>query len=127
MTRPQTLAYGLADSPTGQLAWIVEKFKEWTNSGRELPEDAVARDDILTDVSIYWLTGTAGSSANIYYESMHSGDWPTRSRVPTGVAVFAEDIAIRRYAEQLNNIVHWSDFNDGRPLRRAGDARPARR
>jgi pimeloyl-ACP methyl ester carboxylesterase len=112
-TRPQTLAYALADSPAGQLAWIVEKFKEWTNSGHELPEDAVARDDILTDVSIYWFTGTAGSSANIYYESMHSGDWPTPSRVPTGVAVFAEDIAIRRYAEQLNNIVHWSDFDGG--------------
>ena len=112
-TRPQTLAYALTDSPAGQLAWIVEKFKEWTNSGHELPEDAIARDDILTDVSIYWFTGTAGSSANIYYESMHSGDWPTPSRVPTGVAVFAEDIAIRRYAEQLNNIVHWSDFDDG--------------
>lgn len=112
-TRPQTLAYALADSPAGQLAWIVEKFKEWTNSARVLPEDAVARDDILTDVSIYWFTGTAGSSANIYYESMHSGDWPTPSPVPTGVAVFAEDVAIRRYAERLNNIVHWSDFDDG--------------
>ncbi len=112
-TRPQTLAYGLADSPVGQLAWMVEKFKEWTNSGRELPEDAITRDDILADVSIYWFTGTAGSSANIYYESMHSGDWPTPSRVPTGVAAFAEDVAIRRYAEQLNNIVHWSDFDDG--------------
>ena len=113
-TRPQTLAYALADSPAGQLAWIVEKFKEWTNSGHELPEDAVARDDILTDVSIYWFTGTAGSSANVvYYESMHAHDWPTPSRVSTGVAVFAEDIAIRRYAEQLNNIVHWSDFAEG--------------
>jgi pimeloyl-ACP methyl ester carboxylesterase len=113
-TRPQTLAYGLADSPAGQLAWIVEKFKEWTNSSHELPEDAVARDDILTDVSIYWFTGTAGSSADVvYYESMHSADWPTPSRVPTAVAVFAEDIAIRRYAEQLNNIVHWSDFDEG--------------
>ena len=113
-TRPQTLAYALADSPAGQLAWIVEKFREWTNSGHELPEDAVARDDILTDVSIYWFTGTAGSSANVvYYEGMHSGDWPTPTPVPTGVAVFAEDIAIRRYAEQLHNIVHWSDFDDG--------------
>jgi epoxide hydrolase len=113
-TRPQTLAYALADSPAGQLAWIVEKFKEWTNSGHELPEDAIPRDDILADVSIYWFTGTAGSSANVvYYESMHSGDWPTPSRVPTGVAVFAEDIAIRRYAEQFNNVTHWSDFADG--------------
>jgi pimeloyl-ACP methyl ester carboxylesterase len=112
-TRPQTLAYALTDSPAGQLAWIVEKFKEWTNSGHALPEDAISRDEILTDVSVYWFTGTAGSSANIYYESMHSGDWPVPSGVPTGVAVFAEDIAIRRYAERANNIVHWSDFETG--------------
>lgn len=67
-TRPQTLSYALADSPAGQLAWIVEKFKEWTNSAHERPEDAISRDDILTDVSIYWFTGTAGSAANLYYE-----------------------------------------------------------
>jgi pimeloyl-ACP methyl ester carboxylesterase len=113
-TRPQTLSYALTDSPAGQLAWIVEKFQEWTNSGHQLPEEAISRDDILTDVSIYWLTQTAGSAANVtYYEAMHSGDWPTPSPVPTGVAVFAEDIAIRRYAEQANNIVHWSDFDTG--------------
>ena len=112
-TRPQTLSYGLNDSPAGQLAWIVEKFKEWTNTGHALPEDAVPRDEILADVSVYWFTGTAGSTANLYYESMHSGDWPTPSGVPTGVAVFAEDVAIRRYAESANNIVHWSDFETG--------------
>jgi pimeloyl-ACP methyl ester carboxylesterase len=112
-TRPQTLSYGLTDSPAGQLAWIVEKFKEWTNTGHALPEDAIPRDEILADVSVYWFTGTAGSTANLYYESMHSGDWPTPSQVPTGVAVFAEDIAIRRYAERANNIVHWSDFDTG--------------
>jgi pimeloyl-ACP methyl ester carboxylesterase len=112
-TRPQTLAYALTDSPAGQLAWIVEKFKEWTNSSHPLPEDAIPRDEILTDVSVYWFTGTAGSSANVYYESMHSADWPVPSGVPTGVAVFAEDIAIRRYAERANNIVHWSDFEAG--------------
>ena len=112
-TRPQTLSYGLTDSPAGQLAWIVEKFKEWTNSGHELPEDAIPRDEILANVSLYWFTGTAGSAANAYYENMHSGDWPVPSQVPTGVAVFAEDIAIRRYAERSNNIVHWSDFETG--------------
>jgi pimeloyl-ACP methyl ester carboxylesterase len=112
-TRPQTLSYGLTDSPAGQLAWIVEKFKEWTNTGLALPEDAIPRDEILADVSVYWFTGTAGSTANLYYESMHSGDWPTPSPVPTGVAVFAEDVAIRRYAERANNIVHWSDFDTG--------------
>jgi pimeloyl-ACP methyl ester carboxylesterase len=112
-TRPQTLSYGLTDSPAGQLAWIVEKFREWTNTGHALPEDAIPRDEILADVSVYWFTGTAGSTANLYYESMHSGDWPTPSPVPTGVAVFAEDVAIRRYAERANNIVHWSDFDTG--------------
>src|SRR5580700_3587571 len=112
-TRPQTLAYALTDSPAGQLAWNVEKFKEWTDPAAELPEDAVDRDRLLTDVSIYWLTATAGSSARLYYESMHSGDWPVPSGVPTGVAVFAEDIAIRRYAERTNNIVHWTDFETG--------------
>jgi pimeloyl-ACP methyl ester carboxylesterase len=112
-TRPQTLSYGLNDSPIGQLAWIIEKFKEWTNSDHALPEDAIALDEILTDVSIYWFTQTAGSSANLYYESVHGSDWPTPSQVPTGVAVFAEDISIRRYAEQGNNIIHWSDFEAG--------------
>lgn len=111
-TRPQTLAHGLSDSPAGQLAWIVEKFKEWTHGGG-LPQDAIDRDRILTNVMLYWLTGTAGSAANIYYESMHSSNWPTPSTVPTGVAVFAEDIAIRRYAERGNNIVHWSEFSRG--------------
>ena len=112
-TRPQTLAYGLTDSPAGQLAWIVEKFKEWSSASGELPEDAIPRDTILADISVYWFTRTAGSSANLYYESMHGKDWPTPTTVPTGVAVFGEDIAIRRYAERGNNIVHWSDFPVG--------------
>ena len=62
-TRPQTLAYSLADSPVGQLAWIVEKFKEWTNPAAPLPDDAVDRDQLLANVSIYWFTDTGGSSA----------------------------------------------------------------
>jgi pimeloyl-ACP methyl ester carboxylesterase len=111
-TRPQTLAYALTDSPVGQLAWIIEKFQGWTH-GSEVPEDAVDRDRILTNVMLYWLTGTAGSAAHLYYEGKHSGEWPAPSGVPTGVAVFAEDISIRRYAEQSNKIVHWSDFDRG--------------
>jgi epoxide hydrolase len=114
-TRPQTLAYGLTDSPVGQLAWIVEKFKEWTHPTAGLPEDSVDRDHMLTNVMLYWLTATAGSSARIYYEGAHAGGWsaPERSTVPTGVAVFAEDISIRRYAEREHNIVHWTDFDRG--------------
>jgi len=112
-TRPQTLAYGLTDSPVGQLAWIVEKFQEWTY-GTLRSEDIIDRDRLLTNIMLYWLTGTAGSSARLYYESKHSGSWgQQRGNTPTGVAVFAEDIAIRRYAEHANNIVHWSEFNRG--------------
>jgi len=112
-TRPQTLSYGLTDSPVGQLAWIMDKFKEWTHPSDGLPENAIDRDRLLTNVTIYWLTATAGSSGRLYYEGAHSGDWPQPSGVPTGVAVFAEDIAIRRYAEQSNTIVHWSEFDRG--------------
>ena len=116
-TRPKTPAYGLTDSPVGQLAWIVEKFKEWTDPAAERPEDAIDRDHILTDVSLYWFTGTAGSSANVYYETLHD---PTvkkrkaRNTVPTGVAVsLTQDVTIRRWAERENNVVRWTEFEHG--------------
>ena len=113
-TRPQTLAYALTDSPAGQLAWIVEKFKEWTDPAAELPEDAVDRDRLLTDVTIYWLTATAGSSARLYYEGAKSwGQANEPSAVPTGVAVFPMDITIRSIAERQHNIVHWTEFDRG--------------
>jgi epoxide hydrolase len=112
-TRPQTLAYGLTDSPVGLLAWIVEKFREWTHAA-DVPEDAVDRDQLLTNVMLYWLTGTAGSSARLYYENLHAAAWGQQpGTTPTGVAVFAEDYAIRRYAERGNNIMHWSEFDRG--------------
>jgi pimeloyl-ACP methyl ester carboxylesterase len=113
-TRPQTLAYALTDSPVGQLAWIIEKFKEWTDPTAELPEDAVNRDRLLTDVTIYWLTATAGSSARLYYEGARSWGQPNEpSAVPTGVAVFPMDITIRSIAERQHNIVHWTEFDRG--------------
>jgi len=105
-TRPQTLAYALTDSPVGQLAWIVERFKEWTHAA-DVPEDAVDRDQLLTNVMLYWLTETANSSARLYYENLHAGF------SPTGVAVFATDYAIRRYAERGHNIIHWTEFDRG--------------
>lgn len=111
-TRPQTLAYALTDSPVGQLAWIMEKFAEWSH-GDGVPEDVIDRDRLLTNVMLYWLTESAGPAANMYYENMHSGTWPTPSSTPTGVAVFAEDVAIRRYSEQLNTITRWTDFERG--------------
>jgi pimeloyl-ACP methyl ester carboxylesterase len=113
-TRPQTVAYALTDSPVGQLAWIVEKFKEWTDPAADRPEDAVERDLILTDVSVYWLTGTAGSAARMYYEDARAwGRTPPRSTVPTGVAVFPNDITIRPLADRDHNVVRWSEFERG--------------
>ncbi|WP_327357161.1 epoxide hydrolase family protein [Streptomyces sp. NBC_01304] len=114
-TRPQTLSYGLTDSPVGQLAWIIEKFKEWTHESAQLPEDAVDRDALLTNVMFYWLTATGGSSARIYYENTHNLDWfpGAPSPVPTGVATFHGDPAIRRWGEQVNNIVRWTEFEQG--------------
>jgi epoxide hydrolase len=117
-TRPQTLAYGLTDSPAGQLAWIAEKFGEWTDNG--LPDEAVDRDQLLTNVTLYWLTRTAGSSARLYYETARARAWAPGGlgggpAVPTGVAVFPREIApaIRRFAEQSDNIVHWTEFGRG--------------
>ncbi|GAA3515883.1 microsomal epoxide hydrolase [Streptosporangium album] len=115
-TRPQTLAYALTDSPVGQLAWIVEKFKEWTDCA-DVPEDAVSRDRLLTNVMLYWLTATAGSSARHYWEAFHPSQPPRTEPLatPTAVAVFAADLArpVRRLAERDNNIVHWSEFDRG--------------
>lgn len=113
-TRPQTLAYALTDSPAGQLAWITEKFGEWIDG--DLPDDAIDRDQLLTNVSVYWFTGTAGSSARLYFETAHSRGWaPAPSTAPTGVAVFPAEIAppIRRFAELSNAIVHWTEFDRG--------------
>ncbi|MGW1681731.1 epoxide hydrolase family protein [Saccharopolyspora sp. NPDC002376] len=117
--RPQTVAYGLHDSPVGQLAWIVEKFKELTEPADGLPEDAVDRDRILTDVTLYWLTGTAASAAQIYYEEISAADWsggdwaPQRGTVPTGVLVSAHDVTIRRWAERDHHVVHWTELGEG--------------
>lgn len=137
-TRPQTLAYGLTDSPVGQLAWIVEKFLDWTGAER-LPEEVVDRDRLLTIVAIYWLTATAGSSAQFYYEGAEGvraaagGTVPAPLTVAVGVAVFPDDIfvPIRRFADRdIPTLTHWTEFEQGghfaaleRPAELVGDIR----
>jgi pimeloyl-ACP methyl ester carboxylesterase len=80
-TRPQTIAYSLSDSPVGQLAWMVEKYKEWTDEDKELPEDAMGIDQILTNVSLYWFNKIGASSAEILYENMSMAfNWGSESR-----------------------------------------------
>jgi pimeloyl-ACP methyl ester carboxylesterase len=113
-TRPQTLAYALTDSPAGQLAWIVERFKDWTDPAAALPEEAVARDLILTNVTLYWLTRTAASSADQYVEGASQWHAPRPpSGVPTGVAVFPMDRSVRAFAEREHTITRWSIFERG--------------
>jgi len=112
-TRPQTLAYGLVDSPVGQLAWIMDKFQAWTHPREAIPESVIDRDWLLTNASIYWFTGTAGSAAYVGY-AQDSGWGVTKepSGVPTAAIVFAHDVAIRRYNEAENTITRWTDVED---------------
>jgi pimeloyl-ACP methyl ester carboxylesterase len=113
-TRPQTLAYALTDSPVGQLAWIADSFKEWTNPAAALPEDAVDRDQFLTNVSVYWFTRTGASAAGFLYESAHSAEgWVPPSAVPRGWAVFNRDPLLRRVFDPEHSIAHWSEFDAG--------------
>ncbi|MCC3761792.1 epoxide hydrolase 1 [Glycomyces sp. TRM65418] len=111
-TKPQTLAYALNDSPVGQLAWIADKFKDWTDPAADLPEDAVDVDQLLTNVTLYWLTGTGATSAH-QYRAVRDEPVPERSEVPTGVAVFPNDPAVRPLLERRHRIVHWSEFDRG--------------
>jgi hypothetical protein len=114
-TRPQTLAYSLVDSPVGQLAWIVEKFEEWTNPSAALPEDAVDKDLLLAHVSLYWFTGTGASAAHFYYEASHiQMDWTATSAVPEGWAVFGGGGAlVRRVFDPDGRIEHWCEYEAG--------------
>ncbi|HET6296255.1 MAG TPA: epoxide hydrolase [Kribbella sp.] len=113
-TRPQTLGYGLVDSPVGQLAWIMDKFREWTYPRTTLPDAIIDRDRLLTNVMIYWLTGTAGSAAYVGYAQRPPwGVAKENSGVPTAALIFAHDIIIRRYVEQENTITRWNDVDRG--------------
>lgn len=111
-TRPQTLAYGLTDSPVGQLAWIMDKFREWTHPRNVDPDKIIDRDRLLTNVMLYWLNGTAGSAAYVGYASVSYAPRPN-SGVPTAAILFAHDVCIRRYCEPENTITRWIDVDRG--------------
>ncbi len=111
-TRPQTLAYGLTDSPAGQLAWNSELFMGF--GGENVGN--VDRDQFLTHVSIFWFTATAGSSARQYLEDAKTGAGyrEVPNETPTGVSVFPYDFrSVRAFAERSNHIVHWSQMDRG--------------
>lgn len=117
-TRPQTLGYGLADSPAGQMAWIVEKFYAWTDCERDgvrHPENAVSRDELLDNVMLYWLNNCAASSARLYWESFHNPNLDPID-MPIGCSVFPREImrTSERWARQrYRNLVYWNELERG--------------
>ncbi|MFB6535006.1 epoxide hydrolase family protein [Streptomyces noursei] len=110
-TRPQTIGYSLVDSPVGLLAWILDKFAEWSDT-EDSPFEAISRDRILDDVTLYWLTRTGASSARIYYESHNSLDPELRVDVPSAITMYPRDIekSPRPWAqERYRQIVRWTE------------------
>jgi epoxide hydrolase len=113
-TRPQTLAYGLTDSPAAQAAWIYEKFHAWTDNRGE-PEDALTRDAMLDNIMLYWLPATAASSARLYWESLDFFR-TQKVAVPVGVSIYPKEFSrpSRRWAERsYANIIHWNEMDRG--------------
>ncbi|WP_443613622.1 alpha/beta fold hydrolase [Actinomadura madurae] len=105
---PQTIGYALTDSPVGQLVWIAERFAQWTD-----PRSQISDDRMLTDISLYWLTATAASSARLHHDAPRGQ--VAKCRVPVGVAVLPHDItqSVRPLAERLYDIKHWTEFDRG--------------
>jgi len=113
-TRPQTLGYGLVDSPIGQAAWIIEKFHAWADCDGH-PENSFTRQELLDNVMMYWLTASGGSSARLYWESFNNIA-PDAYEAPFGASLFAIEIIrpSRRWAEsQYKNIKFWNEHQKG--------------
>jgi pimeloyl-ACP methyl ester carboxylesterase len=113
-TRPQTLGYGLVDSPAGQAAWIYEKMWAWTDNNGA-PEDALSADEMLDNIMLYWLPATGASSARLYWESFTSFG-STSLELPVGVSIYPKEIfrPSRRWAEKvMSNIIHWNELDRG--------------
>jgi len=116
-TRPQTLAYGLTDSPAGLAGWIVEKFRAWSDCKGNV-ESRFTKDELLTNLTIYWATQTIHSSMRLYCETMRGGRWGmTRHRVavPTGCAIFPGEMIRppRRWAERSYDVRRWTHMPSG--------------
>jgi epoxide hydrolase len=113
-TRPQTLAYGLADSPAGQAAWIVEKFWSWMDC-KGHPENVLTRDELLDNVMLYWLNNAAASSARIYWESFNKRN-SEQVLLPSGISMFPKEIfqASKRWAQRrFTDLRYWNELSEG--------------
>ena len=114
-TKPQSLGYALHDSPTGLAGWIVEKFRTWSDSDGDV-ESCFTKDELLTNIMLYWVTGSITSSLRLYYESARGRSFsPDRVEVPTGVAVFPKELyrPPRAWAEAQYNIQRWTEMPSG--------------
>jgi pimeloyl-ACP methyl ester carboxylesterase len=116
-TKPQTLAYALNDSPAGLAAWIVEKFRTWSDCDGDV-ERRFTKDELLTNVMLYWVTETAGSSCRLYYEAQHAGQFPPtglRVEIPTGCAIFPRELIKppRAWAERVYDVRRWTPMPSG--------------
>ena len=113
-TKPQTLAYGLSDSPVGLAGWILEKFQAWSDCKGDLRQ-SFSEDELLTNIMIYWVTNTIGSTARMYYENTHSLPPLGRIEVPTGIAMFPADILPppKAWAERNLNVTRWTSLPRG--------------
>ena len=116
-TKPQTLSYGLNDSPAGLAAWIVEKYRTWSDCGGDV-ERSFTKDELLTTITIYWVTQTISSATRLYYEADHN-PWSVPEgepiQVPCGVAVFPRDLSVppREWAERSFNVQRWTEMPSG--------------
>ena len=114
-TRPQTVGYGLVDSPVGQMAWILEKFWAWTDCDGH-PENVLSRDEMLDNVMVYWLNAAGASSGRLYWESFGSGGGGDAIATPMGGSIFPKEIfrTSRRWAEKrFTRIVYWNELSKG--------------
>jgi microsomal epoxide hydrolase len=113
-TKPQTVAYALNDSPAGLAAWIVEKFRSWCDCGGNV-EAKFTKDELLANITLYWVTQTIASSARIYYESMHARPSAERVAVPTACALFPMELQLppRRWVEAQYNLTRWTEMPRG--------------
>lgn len=113
-TRPQTVGYGLVDSPVGQMTWIIEKFHAWMDCDGH-PENVVSRDELLDNVMMYWVTASGASAARLYWESFTSFGVGSRVDLPTGVAAFPKEILrpSRSWCESNYHITRWSKMPRG--------------
>ncbi|MGB1142463.1 MAG: alpha/beta fold hydrolase, partial [Halioglobus sp.] len=117
-TYPQTLGYGLADSAVGQMAWIIEKFYNWTDcerNGSRHPENVLNKDELLDNVMVYWLNNAGASSARLYWESFNSANLDPID-MPVGCSIFPNEIfrCSKRWAEKrFSNLIHWNELDAG--------------